>query len=115
MAIEVGRICMKIAGRDAGNFCVIVKKINDNFVLVTGPKILTGVRRRRVNIRHIQELPYKIEIKEDASDKEVLDAWEKSGLIKKLGLKKPHISKVKEMEKEESKEEKKVKRKKKKK
>ncbi|WP_334097817.1 KOW motif-containing protein, partial [Methanobacterium formicicum] len=31
-AIEVGRICMKISGREAGEKCVIVEIIDDKFV-----------------------------------------------------------------------------------
>ena len=29
--MEVGRLCLKIAGRDAGMKCVIVEVIDDNF------------------------------------------------------------------------------------
>ncbi|MEM5790964.1 MAG: 50S ribosomal protein L14e, partial [Candidatus Aenigmatarchaeota archaeon] len=43
MPLEVGRVCLKIAGREAGKYCVVLKKIDDNFVLITGPKSLTGV------------------------------------------------------------------------
>ncbi len=115
MALNVGRVCMKIAGREAGNYCVVVKKIDDNFILVTGPKALTGVKRRKVNIYHIEPLPYTLNIKEDSSDEEVLKAWEKSNLIKKFGLKKPSIAKLKEKKKkakEVKKEKKKTKKKK---
>jgi len=55
-AIEVGRICVKIAGREAGRKCVIVDIIDENYVLITGPKQLTGVKRRRCNINHIEPL-----------------------------------------------------------
>ena len=79
-AIEVGRICVKIAGRESGRKCVIVDLIDENFVLITGPKSLTGVKRRRVNIRHIEPLEQKIEIKKGASDEEVLEAIKKAGL-----------------------------------
>jgi len=85
--IEVGKVCLKIAGREAGKYCVVVKKIDKNFVEITGPKNVTGVKRRRVNILHLEELPYKLDIKEGASDAEVLEAWKKSNLLKKLGLK----------------------------
>lgn len=105
--IEVGTIAMKIAGREASRYCVVVKKIDDNFVVVTGPKILTGVKRRRCNIRHLEELPYKLDIKEDASDEEVLEAWKKSGLYKKLGLKLPAAHEVKAMKEKDKKEERK--------
>ncbi len=79
--IDIGRICVKIAGREAGRKCVIVDIINENFVVVTGPKALTGVKRRRVNVKHIEPTPHKINISKGASDEEVISALEKSGLI----------------------------------
>lgn len=79
-AIEVGRLCVKVYGREAGRKCVIVDIIDENFVLITGPKSLTGVRRRRANIDHIEPLDKKIEIEKGASDEEVLKAIEAAGL-----------------------------------
>ena len=73
-AIEVGRICIKTCGREAGKRCVIVDLIDKNFVLVTGPKSVTGVRRRRANINHLSPTEEKINIKRGASDEEVLQA-----------------------------------------
>ena len=103
MPLEVGRVCMKIAGREAGKYCVIVKKLDKAFVLVTGPKALTGVKRRRCNIQHLEVLPYTLEIKEDASDKEVIEAFKKANLVKKLELKLPSEAELKEKEKKEEK------------
>jgi large subunit ribosomal protein L14e len=80
-AIEVGRICVKIAGREAGRKCVIVDIIDENFVLLTGPKQLTGIKRRRCNVNHIEVLDKKIDIQKGASDEEVLKTLEKSGFI----------------------------------
>ena len=77
-AIEVGRICIKTRGREAGKKCVIVDLIDKNFVLITGPKSLTGVRRRRVNIRHLSPTEEKINISRGASDEEVLQALRKA-------------------------------------
>ncbi len=79
-AIEIGRICVKVAGREAGRKCVIVDIIDENFVLVTGPKSLTGVKRRRVNIKHIEPLDKTINIGRGASDEEVLKAIAEAGL-----------------------------------
>ncbi len=78
---DIGRICVKIAGRESGRKCVIVDIIDDKFVLITGPKSLTGVKRRKVNIRHIEPTEYKIDIPRGASDEEVLKALEAAGLI----------------------------------
>jgi large subunit ribosomal protein L14e len=95
VALEVGRVCMKIAGREAGKYCVVLKKINDAFVMITGPKLLTGVKRRRCNIQHLEPLPYTLEIKEDATEEEVISAFEKAGLVTKFNLKRPSAAELK--------------------
>ncbi|RLG52371.1 MAG: 50S ribosomal protein L14e [Thermoproteota archaeon] len=82
--IEVGRVCIKTAGREAGKKCVVVKIIDKNFVEITGPKELTGVRRRRVNVKHLLPLPLKIDISEDAEDSEVLEALKSTDLYKEI-------------------------------
>jgi len=79
-AIKIGRICVKLLGREAGRKCVIVDIIDHNFVVITGPKELTGVRRRRVNINHIEPTDKEIDIPKGASDEEVVKAVEKAGL-----------------------------------
>ncbi len=78
-AIEVGRVCMKMAGREAGKKCVIVDVMDKSFVMVTGPKKVTGVKRRRVNINHLQPTPDKLDIKRGASDEEVAQTIEAAG------------------------------------
>lgn len=83
-AVEVGRICVKIAGREAGRKCVVVDVIDKNFALITGPKQLTGVKRRRVNINHVEPTTEKIDIKRGASDEEVVKALEKAGKIEEM-------------------------------
>jgi len=70
-AVEVGRICVKVAGREAGKKCVVVDVIDKNFALVTGPMGVTGVRRRRVNVGHIEPTGDKVDIKRGAADTEV--------------------------------------------
>ena len=80
-AIEVGRICVKIRGREAGRRCVILDIIDKNFVLVTGPKNVTGVRRRRANINHLRPTEDVIKIRRGASDEEVYKALVESGKL----------------------------------
>jgi large subunit ribosomal protein L14e len=83
-AIEVGRLCVKQLGRENGKKCVIIDVMDKSFVLVTGPKKVTGVKRRRVNINHIMPLQDKIEIKRGASDEEVSQALENAGKLKDM-------------------------------
>jgi len=73
-AMEVGRVCLKLRGREAGGRCVIVDVIDRNYVLVTGPEDLTGVRRRRINMSHLEPLDEKIDIGRNATDEDVRDA-----------------------------------------
>ncbi len=93
--MEVGTVIVKIVGREAGKVGVVLKKVDDKFVSITGPRLLTGVKRRKCNITHLQPTNYKIEIKQDATDDEVLEAFKKSGLTNKLNLKFPSASEVK--------------------
>ena len=72
-AMDVGRICVKLTGREAGSRCVIVDVVDRNYVIVTGPLEITGVRRRRVNMSHLQPLDEVIEISRNASDEEIAE------------------------------------------
>lgn len=83
-AIEVGRICAKVSGREAGRKCVVVDVVDKSFVLVTGPKNVTGVRRRRANVNHIEPLQDTIEIKRGASDEEVEEALKSTGKLEDM-------------------------------
>ena len=78
-AIEVGRVCVKVAGRDAGRRCVVVDLIDKNFVLITGPKDLSGVKRKRVNINHIKATADRIDIAKGESDENVAKTLEVAG------------------------------------
>ena len=60
-AIEVGRICVKIAGREAGEKCVIVEVIDDKFVEVVG----TTMKNRKCNIKHLEPVDQTMEIKSE--------------------------------------------------
>lgn len=73
---EVGRVVMKIAGRDAGKVGVVIKVIDDKFVMIDG-----FTRRKKVNIKHLVPLKKTINIKEEAKREEILPLLEP--LIKK--------------------------------
>ncbi|MDH5783768.1 MAG: 50S ribosomal protein L14e, partial [Candidatus Bathyarchaeota archaeon] len=69
-AVEVGRICVKITGREAGKKCIIVDVIDKNFLLITGPKQVNGVKRRRVNVSHVELTEKKVNVSRGESDDE---------------------------------------------
>jgi large subunit ribosomal protein L14e len=94
-AIEVGRICAKLTGREAGRKCVIVDLMDKSFVLITGPKTVTGIKRRRVNVNHIEPIQDMIEIKRGASDEEVAEALKAAGKLEEMAKTiKPALSPV---------------------
>jgi large subunit ribosomal protein L14e len=110
VSLDIGRVCIKTVGREAGKYAIVLKKMTDekskdSFVLITGPKLLTDVKRRRCNVEHLEPTQYILEIKEDANDEEVIEAYKKANLITKFDLKLPSAAEVK-AEKTKPKEEK---------
>ena len=74
MIADVGRLCVKTAGRDAGKVCIIVEKIDQNTVLIDG-----ATRRRKCNIHHLEISPMIAKIKAKADHATVLKALEELG------------------------------------
>ncbi|MFW9809857.1 MAG: 50S ribosomal protein L14e [Candidatus Thorarchaeota archaeon] len=81
---ETGRVCVKTMGREAGSLCVVVEKKNESYVVVTGPKHLSGVRRRPCNIRHLEPLETILTIAADADDEAIEKTIEEAGLTDKF-------------------------------
>ena len=79
MVLEVGRLCVKTAGRDAMEYCVIVEILDDTYVLVDG-----NTRRKKVNKAHIEPTSKKIDIKKGADTKTVQTALEKENISIKV-------------------------------
>ena len=73
--IEIGRLCVKTAGRDAGLKAVVVEVIDKNNVLIAGQ-----TRKRKCSISHLEPLDQKVELKKGASDSDI------EKVISKLGL-----------------------------
>ncbi len=88
-SIEVGRICVKLSGRETGRKCVIVDVIDKNFVLVSGPQKITGVRRRRTNVKHLEPTTETLEIRKGATDDDVakiIGRGKKADFLKEIVL-----------------------------
>ena len=83
-AIEVGRICVKILGREAGKKCVIVDVVDKNFVLITGPKDVSGVKRRRANVSHIEPTGEMVEINRGATDEDITNSLKTAGKLDEM-------------------------------
>ena len=58
---DLGRVCVKIAGREAGEKCVIVEIIDDNYVEVVG----STIKNRKCNLKHLEPVDQIIEVKAD--------------------------------------------------
>jgi large subunit ribosomal protein L14e len=83
-AMEVGKICIKISGREAGKKCIVVDIVDKSFVLITGPKEVTEIKRRRVNINHLEPTAEKISINRGATDEEVTEALKTAGKLEDM-------------------------------
>lgn len=70
-SISIGRVCVKLAGRNAGKYCIITKIINDTFVEITGPKKLNGIKTKRCNVQHLEPLEFLLNIKENATEAQI--------------------------------------------
>lgn len=97
--LTVGRLCVKVAGRDAMEHCVIVEEIDNVYVLIDG-----NTRRKKVNKNHIEPLAKTLDIKKGADTKAVHAAFDKAGIaVKEKGkarTPKPQVKKA-DLKKEE--------------
>lgn len=73
--IKEGRLCIKLAGRDAGQKCVIIEVLDNNFVMIDGQ-----TRRRKCNIRHLEPLKEEIKVKKGESHTAVVAEFKKLGI-----------------------------------
>ena len=83
-AIEIGRICIKVLGREAGKKCIIVDLVDKNFVLITGPKAVSSIKRRRANVNHLEITQEKIDISRGATDEEVTEALKAASILDEM-------------------------------
>lgn len=88
--IEIGRIVVKIAGRDAGCKAIIIDVLDGKYVLLDGE-----TRRRKCNILHVEPLEQKIDIKKNASHDEVSKALKELGIETRQTKPKPKTQKPK--------------------
>ncbi|MFH1133170.1 MAG: 50S ribosomal protein L14e [Nanoarchaeota archaeon] len=86
--MDIGRVCVKFAGRDADRKCVIIKILDEHFVLIDGQ-----TRRKRCNIVHLEPLDQKLDVAEDASHEAVVSAFKAVGV--EIEAKKPRQKKEK--------------------
>lgn len=73
--ITVGRLCMKIAGRDAGKRCLIVDVLDEKTALIDGE-----TRRRKCNLNHLEPLDKVAKLSKNASHYAVIEELKKLGI-----------------------------------
>ena len=72
---DIGRICVKLVGRDAGMRCVIIGLVDSKNVLIDGE-----TRRRKCNVKHLEPTNKTIKITKEASKAEVIKAFKALGI-----------------------------------
>ena len=86
--IEIGRLVVKTAGRDARKKAIIIDILDDKFVLIDGE-----TRRRKCNILHIEPLNQIIKIEKNASHEAVSKALDELGIKARVTKPKPKTQK----------------------
>lgn len=85
MDLKIGQVCTKTAGRETGQRCLVIDTVDDNFVMISGPR----VKRRRCNVKHLDAMSHVLSIKKGATDEEVINILTKAGLMEGITVKKP--------------------------
>ncbi len=85
---DIGRLCMKVAGRDAGRYCLVVDA-KDGKLLVDGQ-----TRRRLVNEHHLEPLDKSVKLAKGASHADVVKALGTLGIAVKEPKERPKKAKT---------------------
>ncbi len=92
--MEIGRLVIKIAGRDAKKKAIIIDIIDENNVMIDGQ-----TRRRKCNIKHLEPLDKTVHIKKGASHSDVIDTFKDLGIEIKEKKKKDKVKSAKPVKK----------------
>ncbi|MBN2141988.1 50S ribosomal protein L14e [Candidatus Woesearchaeota archaeon] len=76
MLFEIGRVCVKLAGRDAGQKCIVIDNVDANTVLIDGE-----TRRRKCNVKHLEPLDQVVKISKGADASAVAKAAKEAGFV----------------------------------
>lgn len=66
--MEVGQVCIKTKGREAGQIVVILSNVKEGKVLIDGPK----VKRKNCNVLHLFPTDKKIKIEKETKHEEII-------------------------------------------
>lgn len=73
--MNVGRLCVKTSGREAGKNCAIIDVIDSNYVIIDGQ-----TKRRKCNVDHLTPLHHHAEMAQGAPHEEVMAALRTAGI-----------------------------------
>ncbi len=76
MLFTIGRVCIKLAGRDAGKYCVIVADEGNGYVTIDGQ-----TRRRKCNVHHLEPTSKTVAIASGADHKAVVAALKEQDIL----------------------------------
>lgn len=62
--VEVGRVCIKKYGRDAGSRAIVTKVTDKNFVSIISSE---RPKERKCNIAHLEFLQDKVDVKDQSA------------------------------------------------
>mmetsp|Transcript_4748 Transcript_4748/g.7208 ORF Transcript_4748/g.7208 Transcript_4748/m.7208 type:complete len:135 (+) Transcript_4748:66-470(+) len=79
--VEVGRVALINYGPDAGKLCTIIDMIDNNRVLVDGPREKTGIHRQVMTTKRLSLTDFVAKIPRNAKEKKIVAAWEEQGIL----------------------------------
>jgi len=71
--MEIGQVCIKTRGREAGRKVVVLSEVKDNKVLVDGTK----VKRKQCNVLHLYPLKEKVKVGKEAKHEDIVKVMKK--------------------------------------
>lgn len=93
---QIGRVCVKLAGRDAGKRCVVVDVLEGKYVMIEGQ-----TRRRKCNMLHLEPLDEVLDIQKNATHDTVMKALGHEPILHKTKAKTERPKKGKKAPKRE--------------
>jgi len=86
--IQAGSICKKLAGKEAGRYCVVVSlDEKGRFAQIAGVAKYGMCKAGRCNTKHLKATQFKINLK-STKQEDIDSSIMESGVINKMGLKK---------------------------
>ncbi|KAH7831806.1 putative 50S ribosomal protein L14e [Monocercomonoides exilis] len=81
--VQVGRVCILNYGRRQ-RLCTIVDIIDQNKVLIDGPKALTGISRQVCSLKRLALTPYTVKIPHGIHHKYLVKKFKKARILRRF-------------------------------